>query len=365
MATIYDVAKAAGVSPKTVSRVVNGEGPVGVKTREKVEAAIAAIGYVPSLAARTMRSNRSGLIGLITEAISVAPHGAEFGGLPDLIIVQRVQSVLDDHGYSLLISDTGGKQERVGDLMRTFAEHRVEGMIFVGDYHKRVDLPEIPVNTKLVLANCYDDFGSPCVLPHDRTCQKSLVEALIAEGHRRIAYLSLSNDIDATPLRIAGYREALEQAGIAFDAKLVIPTDTRLKDSQAEAQLLWDAIERVMADPEPPTAICFGNDRIALRAYGLLRSRGLRVPQDISVAGFDNHRMIAEMLFPQLTTVELPYAAMGMRAAHMLLDLIEGRDVPQEPQLISGPVCWRDSVLPRPATITPITSIASLGRTST
>ncbi|MGD1885785.1 MAG: LacI family DNA-binding transcriptional regulator [Cohaesibacteraceae bacterium] len=364
MATIYDVAKAANVSPKTVCRAINGDAPVGKKTRDKVEAAIASLGYVPSLAARTMRSNRSGLVGLITGAISLAPDSSEFGGLPDLIIVQRVQRVLEDNGMSLLISDTGGKQERVADLMRTFTEHRVEGMLYVGDYHKRVDLPPFPDGTKLVLANCYDDAGTPCVLPHDRLCQKMLVEALIAKGHRRIAYLSLSNDIDATRLRTEGYRDALEAAGIAVDPGIVIPADTRMSDPQAEVQLLWDAIERIMADDHPPTAICFGNDRIALRAYGILRSRGLRVPDDISVAGFDNHRLIAETLYPQLTTVELPYAAMGVRAAHMLLSLIKGEEAPSEPQLVSGPVCWRDSVLPRPASVTNINDIASLGRKS-
>ena len=362
MATIYDVAKAAGVSPKTVSRVINGDTPVGKTTRAKVEAAIAAMGYVPSLAARTMRSNRSGLVGLITGAISLAPDSSEAGGLPDLIIVQRVQRVLEDNGLSLLIADTGGKQERIADLMRTFTEHRVEGMLYVGDYHKQVTLPPVPEGTRLVLANCYDDAGTPCVLPHDRLCQKMLVEALIAKGHRRIAYLSLSDDIDATRLRTAGYRDALEAAGIAFDPALVIPADTRMNDPQAEAQLLWDAIERVMSQPGRPTAICFGNDRSALRAYGILRARGLQVPEDISVAGFDNHRLIAETLYPQLTTVELPYAAMGVRAAHMLLSLIKGDDIPQQPQLVSGPVCWRDSVLPRPASVTNITDIASRGR---
>lgn len=360
MATIYDVAKAAGVSPKTVTRVINDDAPVGVKTRAKVEAAIASLGYVPSSAARAMRSNRSGLVGLITGAISLTPHTSDFGGLSDLIIVQRVQSVLEDHGFSLLISDTGGKQERVPDLIRTFAEHRVEGIIYVADHHKRVCLPEAPLGTKMVLANCYDDNATPSVLPHDRLCQKRLVDGLISKGHRRIAYLSLSDEIDATRLRTQGYRDALNAADIAYDPDLIIPAETRISDPQAEAQLLWDAIERVLALPKPPTAMCFGNDRMAMRAYGILRTRGLQVPQDISLAGFDNHRMISETLYPQLTTVELPYAAMGVRAAQMLLARIRGEETPVQPQLVSGPVCWRDSVLP--CADHNITKISSLGR---
>lgn len=360
MATIYDVAKHAGVSPKTVSRVINGDDKVTAKTQTKVEAAIAAFGYAPSLAARTMRSNRSGLVGLITGAISLAPDSNDFGGLSDLIIVQRIQRVLEDSGLSLLISDTGGKHERVPDLVRTFAQHRVEGLIYVGNYHKRVVLPQVPSGTKLVLANCYDDAGTPSILPDDRLGQKRLVDALIAKGHQRIGYLTLSSEMDATRLRTLGYRDSLEAASLPFDPQLVLVADTETDDSEAETQLLWDALERVLSLQNPPTAICFGNDRHAMRAYGILRTRDVKVPEDISVAGYDNHRLISETLYPQLTTVELPYAAIGVRAATTLLALIKGEDVPAEPQLVSGAVHWRDSVLPQAKNN--ITAISSIGR---
>ena len=109
MATIYDVANSAGVSPKTVSRVLNGDGPVGAKTREAVEKAMAELGYVPSNAARMMRSNRSGLIGLITGAISSSSMHTEVSGLPDTLILQGIQQVLGDSGMTLMIADTGGE----------------------------------------------------------------------------------------------------------------------------------------------------------------------------------------------------------------------------------------------------------------
>ena len=345
MATIYDVARTAGVSPKTVSRVLNGDGPVGRKTRKLVEAAITELGYVPSSAARAMRSNRSGLIGLITGAISLTPTKVELSGLPDLFIVQGVQRAIEAAGMTLLISDTGGRSERVPQLMRTFAEHRVEGLIYVADYHRKVELPPMPGIRHLVLANGYDDRGTPCVLPDDRQGQYRLVSEAIARGHRRIAYLTLARSLDATRLRTQGYREALEAAGLAYDPALVIESDLPRPDSEAEAQLLWDAIDRVLALPEPPTLLCLGNDRMAMRAYGILRSRGLKLPDDISVAGYDNYRMLAETLFPPLTTVELPYAAMGVRAAQLLMARIQGEtEITNEPQLVGGPVCWRESV---------------------
>lgn len=361
MSTIYDVARAAGVSPKTVSRVLNGDAPVKEATLKAVKKAIAELGYVPSSAARAMRSNKSGLIGLITGAISTNAGSNKPTGLPDLFIVQGIQKAIEASGKTLLISDTGGRPERVAELMRTFEEHRVEGLIYVGDHHRKVQLPSRTVDTKLVLANCYDDAGTPSVLPHDKQGQKSLVADLISKGHRRIAYLTLRPSLDATRLRTEGYGEALTEAGLAIDPTLIVTAEVGATDRETDVQLLWDAIDRVLALPEPPSVICFGNDQMAMRAYGILRSRGLSLPDDISVAGYDNYRLITETLYPTLTSVELPYAAMGIRATEMLLGLIDGTitDV-GAPVLVSGPVHQGGSAKTLP---TPITHISSFGRT--
>jgi len=362
MATIYDVARVSGVSPKTVSRVINGDAPVKKHTREAVERAISELGYVPSTAARAMRSNKSGLVGLITGAISLSPSMNDRSGLPDLFIVQGIQKAMEASGKTLLIADTAGRMDRVPQLIRTFEEHRVEGLIYVADHHREVSLPPVSDTTKLVLANCYDDKGTPCVLPNDYQGQYSLVNSLIAKGHRRIAYLSLSQRLVATKLRSAAYRDALEAAGIEFDPALLVPADIDVPDGEAEVQLLWDAIDRVLSLPVPPTVICFGNDRMAMRAYGILRSRGLSLPQDLSVAGFDNHKLITETLYPTLTSSELPYAAIGIRATDLLLGMINGTtDAPAEPILVSGPVTAGGSVKDLPASITKLTSI---GRTT-
>ncbi len=362
MSTIYDVARVAGVSPKTVSRVLNGDAPVKEATVKAVKKAIAELGYVPSSAARAMRSNKSGLIGLVTGAISTNSGQTGATGLPDLFIVQGIQKAIEASGKTLLIADTGGRPERVSDLMRTFEEHRVEGIIYVADYHRKIELPHMSVGTKLVLANCYDDAGTPSVLPNDKQGQKSLVADLIAKGHRQIAYLSLRSSLDATRLRTAGYREALNEAGIEYDPALVIPAEVGGQDRETNVQLLWDAIDRVLTLPRPPSVICFGNDQMAMRAYGILRSRGLSLPEDISVAGYDNYRLITETLYPTLTSVELPYVAMGIRATEMLLGLIEGTTTAApEPVLVNGPVHIGGSAKTLP---TPITHISSIGRTT-
>jgi len=362
LATIYDVARVSGVSPKTVSRVLNGDAPVKIHTREAVNKAIAELGYVPSTAARAMRSNKSGLVGLITGAISLSPSRSENSGLPDLFIVQGIQKAMEASGKTLLIADTGGQMENVPKLIRTFEEHRVEGLLYVADHHREITLPTVSPQTKLVLANCYDDKDTPSVLPDDYRGQLELVKSLVAKGHRRIAYLSLSANIAATGQRIAGYCDALESAGITFDEALLIPAEIGVADNEADVQLLWDAIDRVLSLREPPTVICFGNDRMAMRAYGILRSRGVSLPDDLSVAGYDNHKLITETLYPTLTSAELPYAAIGIRATELLLGMINGTaHTPTKPILVSGPVTDGDSVKVLPKSIT---NISSIGRTT-
>ena len=362
MATIYDVAKVAGVSPKTVSRVLNGDGPVGAKTRETVEMAITTLCYVPSNAARMMRSNKSGLIGLITGAISLTNEPTQPAGLPDLFIVQGIQSALANSGMTLMIADTGGRSDRVPPLIRTFLQHKVEGLIYVAEHHQRVTLPKIPQDVQMVLANCYDDIGTPAILPDDQRGQHDLVARVIGAGHQRIGYLTLRDDTDANRLRREGYRAALKAAGIDYDPDLI--STCELPGSADEAQLLRDTIDRMLRLPNPPTVLCCGNDKMAVRVYGILRSRGVKVPDEMSVAGYDNYRVISETLYPPLTTVDLPYSAMGLRAAQRLLALIsgKGRD-DRTPTLVVGPVCWRESVTDlRPATLTHLTQSGRIER---
>ena len=343
MATIYDVAKAAGVSAKTVSRVLNSDGPVGAATRDAVTSAIQALGYVPSSAARMMRAQKSGIIGLITGAISTKNQPLTQQGLPDLYIVQGIQRALEPSGMTVMIADTAGRQDRVPHLIDTFLSHRVEGLIYVAEYHQEVNLPRVPPDTPLVLANCFDAHGTPSVLPDDRRLQGDLVRRLIAAGHRRIGMLSLRANMVAGQLRPLGYRDAMAQAGLTVDPALMAHVDFDPGDTGP--QLLWDTIDRMLRLPEPPTVLCCGNDQMAMMVYGILRSMGRKMPEDISVAGFDNYRTIAETLYPPLTTVELPYNAMGVRAAEKLLDLTagNGRDI-REPVLVAGPVHWRASV---------------------
>jgi len=344
LATIYDVAKLASVAPKTVARALNGDGPVKKETRERIAEAVRIVGYVPSQAARSMRSNKSGLVGLITGAISGTPDDFASMGLPDIYIVQGVQRALTESDLTLLISDTGGRLDRAPALLRTFQEHRVEGLIYVAPHHQKVALPDTLGALPVVLVNCFDDAGTAAVVPDDEAGQYTLVAKLIAFGHRRIAYLTLKQDMVAHKLRLTGYKRALRAAGIAYDPALVTLGEG---EGERETSVLADGIGHLFALKHRPSVLCCGNDRLALKVYGMLRSRGCRVPDDVGVAGYDDHQMISKTLFPPLTTAELPYAAMGARAAEVLLGLIKGnkRESASLAIKVGGAVKWRQSVL--------------------
>jgi LacI family transcriptional regulator len=345
MATIYDVARLAGVSPKTVSRVLNGDAPVNARTRETVEEAIGKLGYVPSSAARTMRSQRTGLVGLVTGAISGSQPAGGASGLPDLQIVQGIQRILAENGFTLLISDTGGDAGRIPQLVRTLREHRVEGLFYVAAHHQRIDLPAAARAERLVLVNAFDGADTPCVLPDDLHGQWALTAALIADGHRRIGFLTLPTKLVAQGLRLEGYRRALLEAGIAYDPQLVADAD-REGTPEERAELIA-AIDAMLALDRPPTVLCCGNDRLAVTVYGILRARGVAVPERMSVAGYDDYRVISETLYPPLTTMELPYGPMGEAAARLMLDdLRGGRPIAPGTRIeVQGALRWRASVI--------------------
>jgi LacI family transcriptional regulator len=325
---------------------MNGDALVSDKTRASVQAAMASLAYIPSSAARTMRSSKSGLVGLITGGISGASYGIEAVGLPEIYIVQGIQKVLAANGITVLISDTGGDESKVPRLFRTLQEHRSEGIIYVADHHTKIVLPPLDVK-HLVLANCFDDAGTCAVVPDDEYGEYTLVAGLIARGHRRIGFLTLPVGLVAYGLRLAGYRRALAEAGIGFDPDLVRRGDAH--GSPNETALVGESIDQLLALKDQPTVLCCGNDRLAVAVYGILRSKGVAVPAQMSVAGYDDYRVISEILFPPLTTVDLPYGRIGQQAAQLLVDMMRGDPevVRAARNTVQGEAVWRDSVTVR------------------
>ncbi len=154
--------------------------------------------------------------------------------------------------------------------------------------------------------------------------------------------MTLQPGVEATRLRLAGYRRALADTDIVFDPDLV---QTGYPDFSNDSRSLISAILKLLSLPLPPTVICCGNDEMAVRVYGILRTRGVRVPEQVSVAGYDNHSAIAETLFPPLTSTELPYLRMGAMAADLLFQHIEHPVGAVQPVKVVGETIWRQSVI--------------------
>ena len=320
MQTIKDVAALAGVSDRTVSRVVNREPNISGKTRERVEDAIARLNYIPNLAARMVRTNRSGVVGLITDVVSTTPNSVE--------IIRGVQDSASRAKQSLLIANTSGTKEEEARVWRTFQEHRIDGVIFATMYHHEVDFDPAAHNIPTVLANCFaahrDDVAS--IVPDDYQGGYSAARHAIEKGHREIAYITLNPLILAARLRAEGFETAMREAGLAIEPDWVRPGiegpvdhETTVAFSAATAILTASSTKR-------PTMILTGNDEIAMQCLFAAAHLGLAVPDDIAIIGFDDFRMISEQVIPPLTTMALPYYEIGVRAADKLFAILAGSD---------------------------------------
>jgi LacI family transcriptional regulator len=352
MATIHDVAQLAGVSIKTVSRVVNREPRISPDTFAKVSRAIEMLGYEPHRGARLMRSGKSGLIGFITGLFSDIEIAKTRAGLSDLSILRGAQQACSAAGKTLLAADMGTGASRDADavakLLKTFTSHRVEGVIYAAPYHQQVVLPPLK-DTPLLLVNCFDLNHTPAVVPDDGLGQSRVVDHLVALGHRRIGYVGVDENMVAGRLRRAAFLEACARHGL--DPAHCPALSGSTLQAPDPFTPLRPALQQIVDRAVRPTALCLGNDVMALQAIRELEALGLRVPRDIAVIGYDNDEVICEVACPRLSTVVLPYFEMGQVAVQRLLARIADEPAPAEAwQRVAGEVVMRDSV----STITPL-----------
>ncbi len=340
MATIHDVARLAKVSIKTVSRVLNGEDTVRPSTRSIVEQAIRELEYTPHVGARSMRSKRSGLVAMITGEISSADWVPYKGGLTAIPIIHGAQQTFRTAGKTLLIAATHGDPDDVAELFRTFHAHRVEGLVFSTGYHREVAFGfDFPFPT--VLVNCFDRTGTPAIVPDDELAQRKVVEDMVRAGHRSIGMIGLPAAIVAGRLRRKAFLEVATDAGLPKSA-VHFAEGSRI-DGERETSVLTSAISEILEASNPPTALCFGNDLMAMRAIQEFDRMGLKIGRDIAVWGYDNDLAICESVLPRLSTVSLPYYEMGVAAADMLMSVIGSGPAPASRTRICGELVVRES----------------------
>lgn len=313
MATIMDVAELAGVSIKTVSRVINNEDHVRPALREQVLAAIGKLDYRPNLAARQLAANRSFLISLVM-------YGGANSYFSYIALAAATECRL--HGHHL-VSETFEEGETGEQVIRRVTSHlRPDGIILAPPL---CDDPAIVAavertGTPLVrLAGTGELYGT-VVHVHEDAVSTALVTHLIGLGHRRIGLIAPPTEgHGAAQGRVAGYRAALAAAEIAVDERLIQVGDFGFASGARAAEALLSLRHR-------PTAIFAANDGMALGAMALAAQRGFSVPADLAVAGFDDSPG-SRMVYPPLTTVRQPFEAMARAAVAILL----GREIADEP----------------------------------
>lgn len=312
MTTSKTVAERAGVSLKTVSRVLTAPDTVSEKTRARVLAAVEELNFVPDRGAQAMRSGRSGVIGLLTDVVASTPCSID--------IVKGVEEALAERQMSLLIGNMENRSESSNSILRSFRAGRVEGVIYAASYHREVSGFE-PLHLPSVMVNCFNRDGSlPTVIPDEESGGHSVGAHFIAFGHRRIAYLTLSPEIEGTRLRLAGLVRALREAGLAIPDDLAMPGQSGTGAFIQEEAFV--AAKALLSRVDRPTAIFCGNDEMAMQVYNAAAQLGIAIPDDLSVVGFDDHRLFSEGLRPGLTTVALPYVTMGRLAVEVLLGIV-------------------------------------------
>ena len=338
---IKDVAREAGVSTSTVSLVLSGktEARIPAGTRERVHRVAAEIGYAPNSIARGLRTRRTHTIGLVLDQIATTPHAVR--------MIEAVQDVAREQGRLLFLVNTGSDTEVAQTAVETLLAHQVDGLVYACMWHQVVDPPAGLPEGSVFLDARPASGGFPAVVPDDRGGAVAAVRELVAQGHRRIAYLAADEHPMpiASGLRWEGYEEVLRDAGIEPDPRLCVPVTSTTAAGGVEAA---GALLDLPPDVRPTALFCF-NDRVAMGAYRAARRRGLEIPRDLSVIGFDDQELIAAALDPPLTTVALPHYAMGRWAMEVLLDLREAPAEDDGVALMPCPLVHRESVAPPPA----------------
>lgn len=309
--SIKDIARMAQVSHPTVSRALRGSPLVNPETAERIRRIASESGYQVSAVARGLVMRRTRTIGLVVTTIA-DPFTSG--------VVRGVEQTARDLGYSIMLADSNADPVREQKIVQSFAEQRLDGIIVTSSrvgalYLPMLEAMRIPI---MLVNNQYPGNFVHAVMIKNVEGTRAVVRHLTELGHRRIAYLGDHFGYQSDVERMSGYRKALSAARIAFQAEYVVHGDSK-------AETAIEVTNRLLDLKHPPTAVCCYNDMTALGAIYAIRARGLRVPEDVSVTGFDD-LFFAPYTQPPLTTVRQPVYRMGQLAMENLEKLISGEE---------------------------------------
>ena len=327
-ATIRDVASELGMSVATVSRALSQPELLRPETRERVLSVVAKLGYRPNVLARSLRRGQTHAIVLVVPKLS--PFFLE--------IYAGAEEAAQTAGLAVLLGNSDGKPEREEAYFDQVVSGRADGIILLTGVlpsayadGKRAVPPMVAVLERIA------DHGAPVIRIDHRAASAEITRHLIDLGHHRIAHIAGTRHAPSSEHRLSGYKDALAAAGIAFQSDLVIEGDFSMQSGA-------DAMEKLLDLDDPPTAVFAGNDEMAFGAVKAARLRGLSVPEDLSMVGFDD-QTTAAFYNPPLTTIHTPCREIGRRAIQELVEQIAGADVSHEIVLPTRLIV-RDSTAP-------------------
>jgi DNA-binding LacI/PurR family transcriptional regulator len=311
---ITDVAQRAGVSISTVSRVLNNSDyPIRPETRQKVLEAIEELRFRPNDVARSLLLKQTHTIGLIVPDISNPYY-------PELSL--GVEATASEHGYAVIFCNTSRRPEKVEYYLDVLLQKRADGIIIAGG---GTDLTQISQgtlrsDTKIALVGKHH-LPFPSVQVDNFGAAREITSHLLHLGHRHIAFISGPPNLTSVQDRLAGYKASLEERGISEDNRLICEGDFGAESG-------YSATLSLLRGEPTPTAIFAANDRMAISAMAAAADVGLRVPNDLTVVGFDDI-ITASLVRPSLTTVALPAYEIGASAMRLMLRLLEGEECPK------------------------------------
>ncbi|MBY6036502.1 LacI family transcriptional regulator [Fictibacillus nanhaiensis] len=328
--TIKDVARHANVSIATVSRIINGLPGYSEDTKKKVEEAIEALGYQPNAIARGLINKRTQTIGVLFPEVS---------GMLSSEVLEGVENAAHDGGFSVIVCNTASSGKRTVKYLRLLQEKRVDGIIFASEdvteeYYKIFQEMKVPV----VLVSTASHYELPFVRVNDFEGAFQATEYLINKGHKKIGMIGGSvNDPIAGVPRMKGFEEALLAHELPFSANHITTNEGyRFQNGKESLPILLEHLPEM-------TALFAASDEMAIGAMSAAHQLGIKVPEELSIIGYDNLK-IAEMCYPALTTVSQPLKDMGQTAGDILVKLIKGKEKEAESRYMPFSIVERQSV---------------------
>ncbi|WP_119309265.1 LacI family DNA-binding transcriptional regulator [Cohaesibacter haloalkalitolerans] len=337
MATLADIAREVGVSNKTVSLTLRGKRCSSEETAKRIYEVAERTGYLQKYATRTSNLEQFAFIGFIADHVATSPYSVE--------LLRGAQAEALEHGRILLVGSLETDTQNLVGICRMFRAYKAAGYIYASRYRQYINHSDALGQESVVYMNCTPvNARGKIILPDDEEGGFLQASHLLELGHRKIAVISLPHEDPATSLRLKGISKAMAKQGLSLSSDMCHLGVSGYFDV-GETYIAYDKAKEVLSAPERPSAIICGNDRVAMMVMNAALDLGLRIPDDLSIIGFDDFKTISEHVRPQLTTVRLPYYEMGRRAVS---EIVQGESEASFVSLIRCELIRRNSCAPHP-----------------